>query len=53
MRLCLCFTLQGKFLPCQILTHVPELSPIISIPEVGVQFVVGDCILVEVRPSII
>ena len=43
-----CAILQRECLPCQYLTQTPELGPVVGIPEVGVQFVIGDRVLIEV-----
>jgi hypothetical protein len=39
--------LQRKLLFGQILAQIPEFGPVSFVLEVGVQFVVGDCVLVE------
>lgn len=40
--------LDRELLASHILTHFPQLGPVISVRKVSVQFVIRDCVLVEV-----
>ena len=42
------FVLNRELLASHILTHFPQLGPVSCVRKVGVQFVIRDCVLVEV-----